>query len=311
MNNLITGGAGFIGSWLCEELLKRGNFIVCYDNFYTGNKENLKNFLKDENFKLVNGDVLDYQKLRETIKENSIDMVFHLAAVVGVKRTLENPLQVLNVNIVGTKNLLEAAINCKKVVFASSSEVYGEPIEIPEKEDGPLNAKLPYAVSKLVGEKYCNAYFQEHGLRTTSLRLFNVYGPRQSSSPYGFVIAIFIDNVLKNKSPIIFGDGKQTRDFTFVEDDVNAIILSAEKKTTDGVAINIGTGKSVTINELAEKIIKVSGEKMSSIHTASRENDIIHRLPDTSKMKKLIGFQPKFSLEEGLKKTIEWYKKRE
>jgi len=308
MRALVTGGAGFIGSWLCEKLIERGNFAICFDNFSTGSKDNLKNILNHKNFKLINGDILDVQNLKKAISENSIDIVFHFAAVVGVKRTLENPLQVLNTNIIGTKNVLESSLNCKKLIFTSSSEVYGEPLKIPESEDGPLNSHLPYAVSKLVGEKYCRAYFDEFGLKATSLRLFNVYGPKQISSQYGFVTTIFINRVLKNLQPIIYGDGNQTRDFTFIEDCINAIISTAEKKNTDGIVLNIGTGKSVSINELAEKIIKISGKNLKPKHVAPREHDIRNRLSDITKMKKVLRFTPKISLEEGLKKTIEWYK---
>lgn len=309
MRVLVTGGAGFIGSWLCEELLKRDNFVVCYDNFYTGSKKNIETILNNENFLLVKDTVLNLQVLKKIIKENSIEYVFHLAAVVGVKRTLEKPLKVLDVNINGTKNVLEAALECKKVIFSSSSEVYGEPIQIPESEDGPVNPKLPYAVSKLVGEKYCRAYFDEFGLKTTSLRFFNVYGPRQNTSDYGFVVGIFIDRVLNNKPPIIFGDGAQTRDFMFIKDNVNATLLAAEKNTTNGAVLNVGTGRYMTINDLAKKIIEISGKNLTPIHDPPRKFDIKHRKPDVTKMKKILKFNPKFFLEEGLKETIEWYKK--
>jgi len=309
MRALVTGGAGFIGSWLCEELLKKGNFVICYDNFSTGSKKNIETILNNENFLLVNGDILNSSTLKKVIKENSIEFIFHLAAVVGVKRTLENPLKVLDVNINGTRNVLEAALNCKKVIFASSSEVYGEPVQIPENEDGPINPKLPYAVSKLVGEKYCRAYFDEFGLKTTSLRFFNVYGPRQNNSAYGFVVGIFIDRVLNNKPPIIFGNGTQTRDFMFIKDNINATLIAAEKNDTNGLVLNIGTGSSVTINDLAKKIIKISERKLTPIHTSQRKFDIKHRKPDITRMEKMLEFKPRFSLEEGLSETIKWYKK--
>lgn len=308
MNALVTGGAGFIGSHLCEKLVTQNNFVICYDNLSTGNKGNLEALAGDKNFIFIEGDVMDVEKLRKVIRENGIDTVFHYAAVVGVKRTLENPVQVLNVNILGTKNVLDAAKDCKKVVFASSSEVYGEPVELPEREDGPTNAKLPYAVSKLVGENLCRAYFDEFGLKTTSLRLFNVFGPRQISSPYGFVIGIFVNRVLGGKPPVIFGDGTQTRDFMFIDDNIEVTLLAARTNKTDGVVLNIGTGRPSTISNLAEKIIEISGASLTAERAQAREHDIMHRLADTKRMQSLLSFSPKFSLEDGLKRTIEWYK---
>lgn len=310
MNVLVTGGAGFIGSWLCEELIKKGNFVVCYDNFYTGSKKNIKTILDDENFLLVRDTILNLRSLKKIIKENSIEIIFHLAAVVGVKRTLENPLKVLDVNINGTRNVLEAASDCKKVIFSSSSEVYGEPIQIPEKEDGHVNPKLPYAISKLVGEKYCQAYFDEFGLKTTSLRFFNVYGPKQDTSAYGFVASIFIDRVLNDKPPIIFGDGTQSRTFMFIRDNLNATLLAAKKNSTNGIVLNIGSDRSITINDLAKKIIEISGKNFTPIHSSPRKFDIKHRKPDITKMKRILEFKPKVSLEDGLKRTIDWYKSK-
>jgi UDP-glucose 4-epimerase len=309
MNILVTGGAGFIGSHLCEKLLKNDNFVICIDNFSTGNLENIRHIIGHENFFFVKGDIRDKEIVKKIMEENSVELVFHYAAVVGVKRTLQNPKKVLDVNIQGTINVLEAAneAGVKKVIFASSSEVYGEPLELPEKEDGTLNPKFPYAVSKLCGEKYCEAFYKEFGLKTTSLRFFNVYGPRQDSSAYGFVIPIFIKRVLFNKPPVIYGDGMQTRDFTFIDDNIEAALITAKKRKTNGEVINIGTGKTITILELANIIIKLCKKDLKPIFTKSR-NDIRHRCADITKMKRLLDFEPRISLKEGLKKTIEWYK---
>ncbi|MFH1722356.1 MAG: SDR family NAD(P)-dependent oxidoreductase, partial [Candidatus Altiarchaeota archaeon] len=198
MNIAVTGGAGFIGSHLCEHLLEKGHYVVSLDNYSTGTKENISHLKCDENFREVTCDILDKEILENVFSENNVELVYHYAAVVGVKRTLENPKKVFEVNITGTENVLDAALHsgCKKVVNISSSEVYGHPVEVPEREDSPKNVELPYAISKLVGEKYAGIYNNMYGLKTTSLRLFNTYGPKQSSTPYGFVVGIFINRVL-------------------------------------------------------------------------------------------------------------------
>ncbi|MBI5332231.1 MAG: GDP-mannose 4,6-dehydratase [Candidatus Aenigmarchaeota archaeon] len=302
---LITGGAGFLGSNLTEMLIK-DNDIVCLDNVSTGNMNNVTDFIKDKNYTFVKGSIMDAEQLKKAM--DGIDIVFHYAAVVGVKKTLEEPLNVLNVNLNGTRNVLETALKTgvKKVVNLSSSEVYGEPVTVPEKEDGVLNAKLPYAVAKLATELYAKAYFTEHGLKTVSIRPFNVYGPRQISSAYGFVVGIFIEQVLAGKAITVFGDGLQTRDFTFVKDNLAATILAAEK-IDDGTVTNVGTGKQTTVRELAEMILKLTASKSKISYVPERKLDIVHRCADIARMKKLLGFTPKYSLEQGLKETIDWY----
>jgi nucleoside-diphosphate-sugar epimerase len=306
---LVTGGAGFIGSHLCEKLLQKGNRVIALDNFLTGKMANINHLTRNKEFEIVKCDILERKNL-EKIFENHIDTVFHEAAVVGVKRTIENPKLVLEANISGTKNILDCAKNsgCKRMVFASSSEVYGDPIKIPEREDGLLNPKLPYAVSKLTGEQYCRAYFEEFGLKTTSLRYFNVYGPRQNSTPYGFVVGIFIKRVLEGKPPIIFGDGKQTRDFTYIEDCIDATLIASQSNKAVGEVMNIGTGRMISIKDLAFMVIDISGNDLKPKFAPKREFEIMHRLADNTKMKKLLGFSPGYSLKSGLEKTIEWYK---
>lgn len=310
---LVTGGGGFVGSNLCLKLLELNNQVTCIDNLTSGSLENIEEFSENKEFKFINADVNNHNQMKIIFEEDKFDYVFHYAAIVGVKKTLENPLQVLN-DINGIKNILEFSrkYDIKKVLFSSSSEVYGEPVEIPERENGVTNGKLPYAVVKLIGENYMNAYHSTHGLRTTSLRFFNVYGPKQISSAYGFVVGIFINQVLNGESPTIFGDGKQTRDFTFIGDNINASILTMEKKSTDGEVINMGTGKSITILELAESVIKAAGKEgaIKSVFLKSRPNDIKHRCPSIDKMKELIGYKIKTDLNEGLRETIEWYKEK-
>jgi UDP-glucose 4-epimerase len=305
---LVTGGAGFIGSHLCEYLIKQGDRVICFDNLSAGRLENIEHIKNKIVF--IKGDVNKLTDIEPVFQDNKIDAVFHYAAVVGVKKTLESPLEVLD-DVEGTRNILKLALEHgkPKVIFASSSEVYGEPVEIPEIESGHINPKIPYAVVKLYGEKLVEAYWQKYRLPTCSLRFFNVYGPRQESSDYGFVAGIFIKNVLKGKSPVIFGDGTQTRDFIYIDDNVEASFRAFELQKTNGETINVGTGKPTTILDLAETIIEeceMAGK--INVKFSPKRDDIRHRFPDVSKMIRLIGFRPKIPLRLGLKKTIDWYR---
>lgn len=305
---LITGGAGFIGSHLSEALLGHGGSVVCFDDLSTGSKENVNDFLQNKNFTFINGDANKRDDLKKVFEKYKIDYVFHYAARVGVLRTLERPLEVLR-DIDGIKHILELSRmhKIKKVIFSSSSEVYGEPVEIPEREDGHLNAKLPYATVKLIGEHYMKAYYEKYHLPTCSLRFFNVYGPRQESSAYGFVTGVFIRQVLGGKPITIFGDGTQTRDFVFIEDNIAASFIALFNKNTNGHAINIGTGRPVTILELAERINALSDKKAKIKFMPSRL-DILHRFPDVEKMHALLPYSATISLDEGLRKTFDWYR---
>ena len=305
---LVTGGAGFVGGHLCRRLIKDGHTVVCFDDLSTGSLDNLKD-VKDQ-ITFVQGDCNNYEELEAIFKNHPIDTVFHYAAIVGVKRTLEDPIAVLN-DVEGIRNILELSRlnNVKKVVFSSSSEVYGEPVEIPETEDGHVNAKLPYAVVKLIGEKLLEAYHQMYGLNTTSLRFFNVYGPGQESSAYGFVVGIFIRQVLDGKAPTIFGDGTQTRDFVYIDDNIEAAIRVMETLETAGEVINVGTGRPMTILDLAEDVIQLAGKEgeMKPEFMDDVRNDIKHRFPDVGKMQRLLNFRPQYKLIDGLKKTFESY----
>lgn len=311
MRILVTGGAGFIGGHLCERLLEKGENVICLDNFYSGKEENIKHLLDNRNFELVRSDIRNQEELNKVLKRGKIELIYHLAAVVGVKRTLENPKEVLDVNIEGTKSVLQSAFacGCEKVVNVSSSEVYGNPIEVPEREESPKNVELPYAVAKLVGEKYADIYYKKYGLKTTSLRLFNIYGPRQDSTPYGFVVGIFIGRVLTNEPPIIYGNGFQTRDFNYIDDCVEAMILAGEKDIANGEVLNIAAGRPITILDLATSIITLCGKNLEPIFRPEREYEIRHRFADTSKMRTVLGYKSKIELEQGLKVTLEWYKK--
>ena len=304
---LITGGAGFIGSHLAGALLGYGGRVVCFDNLSTGSLENIKEFADDKNFTFIKGDANAPGDLKKVFKKHRIDYVFHYAACVGVLRTLENPIGVLK-DIDGIKNVLELSRihKVKKVIFSSSSEVYGEPVEIPEREEGHLNAKLPYATVKLDGEHYMNSYNEKYGLPTCSLRFFNVYGPKQESSAYGFVTGVFIRQVLSGEPITVFGDGTQTRDFVFAGDNVAASLSALSSDKANGHAINIGTGRPVTILDLAERIIALSGRK-GKIKFLKPRMDILHRFPAVEKMRAILAYTPRVSLDEGLKETIRWY----
>lgn len=308
---MVTGGAGFIGSHLVSRLLELGAKVVVVDNFLTGKKENLKEIRANKNLQVIQADVNRLSGLKKIFERFAFDYVFHYAAVVGVKRLEEKPLLVLE-DIEGIKNILKLSQEhkIKKIVFASSSEVYGQPPSLPEKEEGCSNPRNVYALVKLIGEKLVQIYYQRYGLPGCSLRFFNVYGPRQESSVYGFVVGIFINQVLRGQPPSIFGDGMQTRDFIYIKDNVEAALRALLTKKTDGQVINIGRGKPITILDLAERIIRISHKNLKPKFLPPRKNDIRYRCPDTTKMKKLLQFTPQVSLDEGLKLTYEWYKEK-
>jgi len=312
---LVTGGAGFIGSHLCEKIIKEGHKVICFDNLLTGSLKNLSLLHKNPRFSFIEGDANKEEDIAPIFKNNKLDGVFHYASVIGVKRTLENPMSMLG-DIDGIKNVASLAVKYgkPKIVFASSSEVYGEPQQFPEREDGAINPNNPYSygVIKLLGERFFLLYAKEYNLKTCSLRFFNVYGPKQESSDYGFVVGIFIKKALKRKPLIIFGDGSQTRDFTFIDDNIEASWRAMESKgTQDGEVINVGCGRPTTIVDLAEKIhgLCQPNKKFSPKFLENRRGDILHRFPEIKKMVKLLNYRPKVSLDEGLKKTIAWYKK--
>lgn len=301
---VVTGGAGFIGSHLAEELARRGYKVIILDDLSTGKKENIEGLIGDK-VDFVQGSVVDLPLLQELFRK--IDFVFHLAAIPSVPRSLDNPLASHSVNITGTLNVLIAARDKKveKVVYASSSSVYGNTPLLPKREDITPNPQSPYAVTKVSGEYYCKAFQTVYGLDSVCLRYFNVYGPRQDPhSEYAAIIPRFISRVLEGCPPIIFGDGEQTRDFTFVRDAVEANILAAESDAT-GV-FNIGTGERISINDLVKLITRLLASSAKPVYQEPRHGDIRHSLADISRAKQ-IGYNPKYSLEEGLKETMrEW-----
>jgi nucleoside-diphosphate-sugar epimerase len=298
MRVIITGGAGFIGSSLADALLEKENYeIVLVDNLLTGRMENLPGH---PNCRFIKSDVNNYNDIAPIFLAFRFDYVFHYAAVVGVKRTLDNPVMVLD-DLKGIRNVLDLSKNTgvKRVFFSSSSEVYGEPVHLPQHEHTtPLNSRLPYAVVKNVGESFCRSYQQEYGLEYTLFRFFNTYGPKQSPD---FVISKFIDAALANKDITIYGDGSQTRTFCYISDNATACINAMEKNLFVNDVVNVGNDETYTILELAEIIIKLTGSRSKLVHLPPLpEGDMTRRQPDILNMKTLLNreFIP---LEEGLK----------
>ena len=304
MNILITGGAGFIGSNLAIKLANDNNVIII-DDLSRGKMKNIVSMTKNKNVKFIPGSILNRNLLKQNLY--GVDLVFHLAAITSVSRSIDDPLLTNEVNVTGTLNVLTAAknSNVKKVIFSSSSSVYGDSPTLPKVEDMATNPNSPYAVTKLIGEHYCRIFNDIYQLPTVSLGYFNIYGPRQDSkSDYAAVIPRFIDKLAQNQSPIINGDGKQTRDFTFVEDAIQANIIAASSDIT-GI-LNVGTGKNISIYGLAEKLIEIMNKDIKPIYKDARLGDVRDSLADITKAN-AIGYKPKYSLNDGLKKTLKWF----
>jgi len=299
---IVTGGAGFIGSHLTELLLSRGYHVIIIDDFSTGKMANIEPLLKSMKVDFIQGSITELPLLQNLFQ--GVDFVFHQAALSSVPRSIEDPLSTNKVNITGTLNVLLAARdnNVKKVIYASSSSVYGDTPTLPKREDMVSNPQSPYALTKLVGEYYCHIFHQIYDLPTICLRYFNVYGPRQdSNSQYAAVIPIFIARVSQNKPPIIYGDGEQTRDFTFIKDVIQANIIGAESDAC-GV-FNIGRGENITINDLAKTITRIMEKDLQSEYQPPRVGDVKHSLADISKAR-AIGYESQYSLDKGLRETI-------
>ncbi|MDY0129019.1 MAG: SDR family oxidoreductase [Methanosarcina vacuolata] len=302
-NVVVTGGMGFIGSHLAEKLLE-DNEVTIIDNESTGKIENIRHLLDHKNLTVIKGSIVDLN-LTEIFKDK--DYVFHLAAIPSVPRSVKDPFSSNNSNVTGTLNVLIAAKDAgiKKVIFSSSSSVYGDTPTLPKREDMPINPMSPYAITKATGEMYCGVFQDLYGLPTVSLRYFNVFGPRQDpNSQYAAVIPKFITAILNDESPVIYGDGEQSRDFTFVKNVVDANILSCESKKT-GI-FNIACGRRITINQLADYINEILGKEIKSIHAEPRPGDIKHSLADISKAKEF-GYNPIDDFKNELKTVAEWF----
>ncbi len=305
---VVTGGAGFIGSHLAESLSSRGYHVIIIDDLSTGKKENIEPLLNRDNVEFIRGSVTNFPLLSELFQ--NAEYVFHQAAIPSVPRSMENPYASHEANITGTLDVLLAARDnaVKKVIYASSSAVYGDTPTLPKREDMMPYPLSPYAVTKLAGEYYCQIFQEVYKLPTVCLRYFNIYGPGQDpNSQYAAVIPNFIKRSCEGNPPVIFGDGEQTRDFTFVKDAVEANILAAQSDACG--LFNISRGESITINRLAELVIELVGNKVKPIHQDPRPGDIRHSLADISKAK-TFGYEPKYGLEVGLAETIRWFNDR-
>jgi UDP-glucose 4-epimerase len=310
MRILVTGGAGFIGSYLCEKYTKEKHTVLCLDNFLSGNLLNVRHLLDYRNFKLIKGEVRDFDFLQRIIRD--VDVVFHLAAQIHVDRSYVEPQLTYDINVMGTQNVLEVAriYDVKKVIHASTSEVYGSAQYVPIDEKHPLDAPHPYGASKIASDRMCNAYVITYGMNIAIPRFFNIFGPRQRDIGYGGVISIFTRRVLNNMPPVIFGDGMQTRDYTYIEDAIRAFDLILNRKSRLEPT-NIGSGKEVSIIDLANSIINLCGKKgkIKPVHVEPRIGEVKKLIADATKAKKILGWEPKYDLKEGLRAFIQWYKK--
>ena len=303
---LITGGAGFIGSNLAEHLVNQGHRVRVFDNFSTGKRQNLRSFEKQA--EIIEGDLRDLDQIRRAVA--GVRHVLHLAAIPSVPRSVANPQLTNEANITGTLNVLVAArdAKCKRVVFSSSSSVYGDTPKLPKSEDMPPSPLSPYAVHKVTGEYYCRIFWRLYGLETLSLRYFNVFGPRQDpQSQYAAVIPRFITAILAGQPPTIFGDGKQSRDFSHVENAITANLAAcAAPQQALGESFNIACGGRITLLDLVATINAIVGKNIAPKFDPPRPGDILHSQADITKAQKLLGWMPRVDFREGIEKTVAW-----
>ena len=306
MKYLVTGGAGFIGSNLVEELLIKGNSVRVIDNFSTGKRENIQKYERD--IELIEGDIRNYEMIEKSV--NGIEVILHQAALPSVPRSISDPITSNDVNINGTLNVLNAAKKngVKRVVIASSSSVYGNTLELPKHEGMIPDPLSPYAVCKLTGEKYCKVFANIYGLETVALRYFNVFGPKQNpDSQYSAVIPKFIKAILRKEQPVIYGDGRQSRDFTYISNVVTANILASIKPNISGEVINIAYGESHSVNKLVNLINELTGQNITPVYENERAGDVKDSLADISKAEKLLGYKNLTNFYDGLKNTLLYY----
>jgi nucleoside-diphosphate-sugar epimerase len=303
---LVTGGAGFIGSNITHRLVKTGHTVRVLDNFATGQRDNLADYI--DSVELIEGDIRDFWTVAKATK--GIECIIHEAALPSVLRSIDNPLTTTEVNINGTLNLLEASRfnGVRRLVFASSSSVYGDSPESCKHEELKPRPKSPYAITKLAAEEYCLIFNQLYGLETVALRYFNVFGPYQNpNSQYSAVIPKFIMKLLDGQAPSINGDGATSRDFTFVENVINATLLALEKKAAVGHAINIACNKTYTINDLVNFINRILGKTIKPVYLPEIRGEVKHSLADITRARELLGYNPEIDFNEGLKRTVEWF----
>ena len=306
MKVLVTGGGGFIGSHLVDRLLAEGRDVRVLDNFATGKRENLLDRLDE--IELVEGDVQSYERAHTAMRD--VEVVFHQAALPSVPRSVQDPLTSNATNVTGTLNVLLNArdADVRRVVFASSSSVYGANPELPKREDMATFPIAPYAVAKQAAESYCRSFTRVFGLETVALRYFNVFGPRQDPlSQYSAVIPNFITAALDGREPVIFGDGEQSRDFTYIDNVVEANICAMGAEGVAGATFNVAAGERTSLNRLIELVAEITGRPMNPRYEDPRPGDVRHSEADVSRARTELGYEPRVSLEEGLRRTIATY----
>lgn len=304
---LVTGGAGFIGSNLVQELVRRGESVRVLDNLSTGRAENLA--AVRDCIEWCEADIRQLEQIRPSFR--GVDYVIHEAALPSVTRSVEDPVTVNAVNVDGTLNVLVAArdAHVKRLVFAASSSAYGDDPMLPRVEDQIPRPLSPYAVTKLVGEHYCQVFARIYGLETVALRYFNIFGPRQNAdSPYSGVLSIFSAAYARGAAPVIFGDGEQSRDFTYVDNAVDATLRAATAPEVAGQVINIGTGEQHTLNETITLLNAIFDRELRPRYDPPRPGDVPHSLADITRARQLLGYDPRVHFEEGLRRTVEWYR---
>ncbi len=308
---LVTGGAGFIGSNIAENLLLRGYRVVVLDDLSTGKMENILELCESDNLKFIKGSILDGGLIRSVIKSENISLISHQAAVASVAKSVADPVKTMDINVSGTANLMHIAseYNCKKIVFASSSAVYGDSPELPKRETMPIASKSPYAMSKAANEMLANVFAGLYDIEVVGLRYFNVYGKRQDpASDYAAVIPKFITLALRNEPITVEGDGGQTRDFVYIDDVVNANITALTGENGSGSVFNVANGNQTSILDLAKMIIHITDSKSEIIFKPARTGDIRDSVGDTQRTEKYLGYKNKFDMHEGLSATIAWYR---
>jgi UDP-N-acetylglucosamine/UDP-N-acetyl-alpha-D-glucosaminouronate 4-epimerase len=307
MRYLVTGGAGFIGSNTVDELVRRGDSVVVLDDLSSGKEENLAESRNKISF--IKGSITDLEAVRKAVHE--AEYVLHLAARTSVPRSVKDPIDTNRINVDGTLNVFVAARDAKvkRLVFAASSSAYGETPTLPKIETMQPEPISPYGVTKYVGELYAQTFGRVYGLENVSLRYFNIFGPRQDpGSPYSGVLAKFCTAFLEQTQPVIFGDGEQTRDFTYVENAVRANLLACEAPNVSGKVFNVGTGGRFSLNQTVELLRKISGRPLEAKYDAPRDGDIRDSQADISQAREYLGYEPQVDFEEGLRRTFEWYR---
>jgi UDP-glucose 4-epimerase len=307
MRYLVTGGAGFIGSNTVDELVQRGHHVVVLDDLSSGKEENLAEVHNGITF--VKGTITDLETVQKAMEQ--VDYVLHLAARTSVPRSVKDPLETNRINVDGTLNVLVAARdhNVKRVVFSASSSAYGETPTLPKSEVMKPQPISPYGVSKYVGELYAQAFGKCYGLENVCLRYFNIFGPRQDpNSPYSGVLSRFATAFLENRQPVVFGDGEQTRDFTFVKSAVQANLLACEADNASGKVFNIGTGNQVSLNQTLQLLRSISGKQLQARYDPPRAGDIRDSQADITQAREVLGYSPTVGFEEGLGRTFQWYR---